>query len=183
VDPCNSSASLGAGPYCYLVDVVGGGDRLDAIGASITVTARDNTNAGIPDIPAADFWLVGCNDGIVLCGGSSSINADSVSNASGTTTITGALRGGGCDTGVNVVIQGTILEDPLNCGTPLCLPITAVSPDYDKDLTVDVPDFTIFAAGYTSPPKPYDSCLDFNCDGNVELVDFTIFAQHYLIVC
>jgi hypothetical protein len=79
------------------------------------------------------------------------------------------------------VIQATVVTQV--GGAQLILPITSVSPDIDCDLTTDLPDFTIFAAGYTSPPKTYEAKLDYNCDGQVELVDFTIFAQHYLLVC
>jgi hypothetical protein len=183
VDACSSSATTGAGPYCWLSDPVGGGESLLDLGATITVIARDNTGAPIPNIPTADVWVTGCADGVVLCGGSSSINADSVTNANGQTTLTNAHRGGGYDTGVNVVIQGTTVADPGNCAQDLCLPITYVSTDVDGDLAADSPDFSLFALGYTSPPKVYSAGLDFNCDGQVELIDFTIFAQHYLLQC
>jgi hypothetical protein len=183
VDAVNSDATVPPGPaanHCWLVDPVGQGGRLDALGAIISVTARDNLNAAIPDIPASDFWLIGATDNVCLCGGSASSNADSVSNGAGQTTISGALRGGGCDQGVQVVIQSTVI---VNSGGPLVLPITAVSPDIDCDLAVDTPDFAIFAIEYPSPPKAYNACVDYNCDGDVELIDFTIFAQHYLITC
>lgn len=183
VDAINSDATVPPGPaanHCLLIDPVGQGDRLDVLGAVISITARDNINAAIPDIPAADFWLIGATDALCLCGGSASINADSVSNGNGQTTMSARLRGGGCDLGVQVVIQSTIIVNP---GGPLVLPITAVSPDIDCDLTVDTPDFALFAIAYPSPPKAYDPCYDFNCDGFIELIDFTLFAQHYLIVC
>ena len=183
VDAVNSDATVAPGPaanHCWLIDVVGAGLRLDAIGAQITVTARDNLNAGIPDIPAADFWLIGATDAICLCGGSSSINANAVSDGTGQTMIIGALRGGGYDAGVQVVIQSVVIKNP---GGPLVLPITAVGPDVDCDLTVDLPDFALFKGGYTSPPKVYDPRLDFDCDGVVDLPDFAIFIQHYEIIC
>jgi hypothetical protein len=186
VDPCSSTAI--ALPGCFVICPQGDGAQLDAIGSTILVTAKDNTGAPIPGIPAADYWLVGCTDVLELCGGSGAINADSASNASGVTTITNALAAGGCELGgVSVVLQGIIIASPLNCNDPLCLPITTVSPDVAPtgapDLVVDIIDLGDFAIGYTSPPKPYVPCLDFNCDGDVDIIDFSIFAQHYLHSC
>jgi hypothetical protein len=163
-----------------LVDPVGQGVRLDVLGAIISVTARDNLNAAIPDIPAADFWLIGATDNISLCGGSAAINADSVSNGNGQTTMSGVLRGGGFDLGVQVVIQSTVIVNP---GGPLVLPITVVSPDITGDNQVTTADFALFAIAYPSPPKAYLPEYDFNCDGLIALVDFALFAQHYLIIC
>jgi hypothetical protein len=51
------------------------------------------------------------------------------------------------------------------------------------DLVVDIIDLAAFAMGYTSPPRVYDACLDFNCDGVVDIVDFAKFAQHFLHLC
>jgi hypothetical protein len=180
VDAENSTA-VTAGAACWLIDPVGQGDRLDAIGAVISIVAKDNLGNGIPDILLSDVWIIGGTDAICLCGGSSSSNADSATNADGETTISGRLRGGGFDTGVQIVIQSTILTQV--GGAPLVLPITAVSPDIDCDLAVDSPDFTVFGINYTSPPKAYLPGLDYNCDGEVELIDFTLFAQHFLRVC
>lgn len=187
VEPCSSTAVSAGG--CYLVCPQGDGSRLDAIGATISITAKDITGAPIAGIPAADFWLIGCNDQLVLCGGGGAINADSATNASGQTTIAGDLAASGCDLGgVSVVIQGVILTQQPNCTVPLCLPLTSVSPDLSGnggviDGAVDLIDLSQFSTGYTSPPKPYQACLDFNCDGAVDIIDFSIFAQHYLHNC
>jgi hypothetical protein len=183
VEPCSSSATSAGG--CYLVSPQGDGDRLDASGATISVVVRDNAGAPIPGIPAADFWLIGCNDpGLVLCGGSGAINADSATNALGQTTISGQLAAGGCDSvGVLVVVQGVIIEDVLDNCNPNCLPIIAVSPDINGDLVVDLVDLSEFAKSYTSPPKQYLFCKDYNCDGYIDLVDFSLFSQHYLDQC
>jgi hypothetical protein len=180
VDAGNSDASTGAGPFCMLIDPVGQGDRLDDLGAVITVTARDNLNAAIPDIPATDVWLIGVTDAICLCGGSASSNADSVTNGAGQTTISGTIRGGGYDAGLQAVIQSTVVTQA--GGAPLVLPITVVSPDLDCDLAVDSPDFTVFGQEYVLYPG-HAANMDFNCDGDVELIDFTLFGQHYLRQC
>lgn len=95
------------------------------------------------------------------------------------------MAAGGCDiAGVCIVVQGVVLWDP-QCTGPLCLPITTVSPDLPGALDgkVDLLDLTAFAFGYTSPPKPYDGCLDFNCDGAVDLLDFTVIGYHCFHQC
>jgi hypothetical protein len=186
VDPCSTTAV--ALPGCFVVCPQGDGASLDAIGSTIFVTAKDGTGAPIPGIPAADYWLVGCTDQLVLCGGGGAINADSASNANGETTITNQLAASGCEiAGLSVVVQGVIVADPLNCNDPKCLPITTISPDVAPsgfaDGVVDLIDLSYFAGGYTSPPQPLDPCIDFNCDGYVDIIDFSIFAQHYLHQC
>ncbi len=159
----------------------GDGDRLDSQGATITVVARDCLARPMPGIPAEDFWLMGCNNpGLVLCGGSLSINADSPTDAEGRTTISGQLAAGGCDsTGIWVIVQGVVVSDFIT-GSSACFPIISVSPDINGDCLVDVIDLGLFSQSYTSPPHHYLNCLDYNCDGVIDLVDFSLFSQHYL---
>jgi hypothetical protein len=190
VDPCSSSAtSANTDTVCYVVCPQGDGDRLDGIGATISVQVRDDGGVPVPGIPPADYWLDGCTGGLVLCAGGGAAGADSASNASGWTTISGTLSASSCDTnGVSVIVQGVIIADPANCSVPLCLPIRAVSPDIsgeggNVDGIVELFDLSAFATDYTHPPKAYNGCLDYNCDGLVELIDFSIFAQHYLHEC
>jgi hypothetical protein len=181
-DGCQSTASSASG--CYTVCPKGDGSRLDAIGSTITVIVKDATGNPIAGIPASDFWVFGCNDHLFLVAGSASIDADGPTDASGQTTISGSLMAGGCDlAGLSVVVQGVVLLDQ-TCQQWLCLPIETVSPDMAPtgapDGVVDIVDLSVFAGGYTSPPKPYDPCLDFGCGSAVDLIDFSIFAQHYL---
>jgi hypothetical protein len=190
VHPCSSTATSGPGPYCVAVCPQGDGDIIGDVGGLITVVVKDQTGAPIPGIPASDYWLIGCNDALALCGGSGSINADSASNASGVTTIgagftstSGTIAAGGCDDGVQVVVQGTVLKDPADCVSLLCLPINVRSIDYNGDLIVDLIDFAIFGPAFPSPPQVYDKCLDYNCDGLIDLIDFSIFGAHFLHVC
>lgn len=185
VHPCSSTATSGAGPYCVTACPQGDGDILGDNGALITVLVKDQTGAPIPGIPASDYWLIGCTDALALCGGSGSINADSASNSSGITTIGGGqdLSAGGCDNGVQVVVQGTVLKDPADCVSPLCLPINVVSVDYNSDLICDIIDFSIFGPAFPSPPETYDACLDYDCNGIIDLVDFSIFGAHFLHQC
>jgi hypothetical protein len=185
VHPCSSTATSGAGPYCAVACPQGDGDNLGDVGGLITVVVKDQTGAPIPGIPAADYWLIGWNDQLALCGGSGSINADSASNSSGVTTIGGGqdIAAGGCDTGVQVVVQGTVLKDPQDCTSLLCLPINVISVDYNSDLIVDLIDFSIFGPAFPSPPQPYDVCLDYDCNGVIDLIDFSIFGAHFLHQC
>jgi hypothetical protein len=178
---CLSYVSTAGG--CYMACPQGDADRLDANGATITVTVLDCGEIGIPGIPATDIWLMGCHSpGLVLCGGGDAINADSATNANGKTTISGWLSAGGCDSiGVYVLVQGVVIEDA-TCN-PDCLPIITVSPDINGDLVVDLIDLSEFSKSYTSPPHQYLYCKDYNCDGVIDLIDFALFSQHYLHVC
>jgi hypothetical protein len=186
VDPCTSTASAAAG--IGFICPQGDGDNMPS---TISITIKDNTNAAIPGIPAADFWLIGCSNLIVLCGGSGSINATAATDASGNTTITGKLAGGGCDnTGVRVVCQGIVLGSGGAC-SPLCLGIQLRSPDQKNttgggpDLQVTSSDFSYFGSNYASPPKPYLACVDFvgGPYGTVTVADFSKFGAHFNHKC
>jgi hypothetical protein len=191
VDPCNSTASSAGGVHFMCPQ--GDGDALGA--AVITVTIHDNTNAPVPGIPGSDFWLIGCNDLIALCGGSGSINADAATDAAGMTTISGDVAGGGCDTGVRVVCQGIVLGSGGAC-TPICLAIAARSPDQKSttggpaDLQVTNSDFAFFGSSFpTGGPlpgggtKPYFACHDFVPNGAVTVADFAKFGTHWQHKC
>ena len=201
VSPCNSTASVAAGTKVWFVCPQGDGDALNAltppnVDMTISVTIRDNTNAAIPNIPAADFWVIGCNDLLILCGGSGSINASGATNASGMTTITGKLAGGGCDTGVRVVCQGIVLGN--GACAPICLAIQVRSPDQrtqpsgaSPDGLVSAADFAFFGTSYQSPPKPLFACHDFVATppgpsalfGTITPSDFAKFGAHYNHKC
>jgi hypothetical protein len=161
----------------------GDADRLDLNGATVFMTVQDCGGIGIPNIPAADFWLIGCNSpGLVLCGGSGAIDADSATNGNGETTISGPLAAGGCDSvGVYAVVQGAVLVDE-DC-LPNCMLVWTASPDINGDLVVDLIDLAEFSKSYTSPPHQYLHCKDYNCDGVIDLIDFSLFSRHYLHQC
>jgi hypothetical protein len=198
VHPCSSTASS-PGTYpadpadvhfaCPKGDVPIG---LGALGLTISVTVKDNTGAPIVGLPAADVWAKGCNDMLLLCGGSGAINASAATDGSGMTTITGDMAVGGCDTGLNVVVQGVVIG-----GGPcpvICLGIAVRTPDFTSsgggppDLKVDIFDFSNLALGfapkYPSPPKPYATCYDFVAPfGQITLTDFAKFGEHYQHQC
>jgi len=180
VDQCNSSASAASGVAfaCPQSD----GDAL-APALTITVIVRDDTNAPIAGIPAADVWLIGCNDNLALCGGSGAINASAATDVNGQTTITGDIAAGGCDLGgIRVVVQGVAIgAGP--CGDP-CIAIKVKSPDVNGNLLVNLVDFATFGAGYTSPPKAYNECIDFVAPfGSVTLPDFAKYGSHNNHTC
>jgi hypothetical protein len=186
VDPCNSSATS-AGTYpADINDVVFACPQSDGDAFSpnftINVTVLDNVNAPVVGVPAADVWLIGCNDLLALCGGSGAISASGATDANGQTTITGDLSAGGCDTGLRVVVQGVVIGAGV-CADP-CVAIAVRSADINASLTVNLGDFALFGAGYTSPPKPYDACLDFVSPfAAVNLGDFARFGSHYNHTC
>jgi len=202
VSPCLSTVTAAAG--VVLVCPQGDGDLLTApVGGGncqITLTVKDNTPAAIPGIPATDMWLVGCNDGLRLCGGSAGSNADAATNASGVTTFSNEPTAGGCDTGLYAVVQGVVIQNPGTC-TPKCLPIAARSPDYKSaggagdppscggdllcpDGKVGNADFSWFTGHYTFPGHPgsFFACADYAAPlggASLTLADFSKFSVHF----
>jgi hypothetical protein len=180
-DPCSLLISfVEPGSRCWFICPQGDGQTLASGNNRIRIIAKDVIGQPIPGILASDFWLVGCEEQLCLCGGAGAIDADSATNDQGITTISGTMASGGCDLiGVFVVVQGII------AGCPPCLSMTVVSPDLDCDEDVDLVDFALFAPTFnsTSPGPPYDPCCDFDCDGDVDLVDFSQFAQHWQHTC
>jgi phage baseplate assembly protein gpV len=205
VHPCSSTATIATGGACVLSCPFGDGTLLTSSSAIITLTVKDAGGAPVVGVPAGDVWLIGCADGLVLCGGSGSSNADQATDVTGTTTISGSLAVGGCDTGVKVVVQNTIIANPLNCAQDLCLAMEVRSPDINGDLTVDTIDFGLFGLDYPypcpfplcNPAKTYEPCIDYNCgidiDNNppgpgpediiVGVVDFGLYGLHHYHDC
>jgi hypothetical protein len=158
------------------------GDALHTRGLTITVIARNVAGIGIEGIPAEDFWLIGCNGLLSLCGGSGAINASGPTDENGMTTITGDIAAGGCDLGgVRAVVQGVVIGAG-GCGDP-CLPVQVKSSDIvpaQGNLVVDLADFAKFGTGYQSPPKAYQECLDYVAPfGEVKLNDFGKYGSHH----
>jgi hypothetical protein len=209
VSPCNSTASS---PGTYPVDISDvafacpkgdnntngfadvNPDPIAVNDVTISVTVKDNTNAAIVGMPAADIWTKGCNDGLVLCGGSGTISASAATDALGMTTIIGDMATGGCDSGVNVVVQGVVIGG--GACPVICLGIAVRTPDFTgpgggaPDGVVTLIDFTDlvkgFPAKYQSPPKPYVACYDLvgsPAFGTVTLPDFAKFGEHFNHPC
>jgi hypothetical protein len=170
VGPCFSSSSCFAG--AIVVCPAGDGDQLSDQGATIFVTLMSTSGVPMPNVAGADFWLLGCNGGMAVVG------ASGITDINGQTTITGAIKAGGCDTAHNVVCQGyQFLQNPACTGLE-CHSIEVRSPDVNGDMVVDLVGFSIWAPSFLEPGAP--SCHDFSFDGVVDVVDFSIFGGHYL---
>jgi hypothetical protein len=196
VDACRSVVTSNGG--IGLVCPFGDGDPLSSYGATITLTARELSGTLMVGVPQTDMWLVGCNDGLILCGGSSGSNADAPTNALGQTTFSNEPAAGGCDTGIYVVVQGIIIQQPGSC-QPLCLPIASRSPDYKSagapgpapcagdircpDYKVTMADYSWFSSHYRTSENPgagYFPCADYAQPfGLITLADFSAFVMHY----
>jgi hypothetical protein len=195
VDPCKSSVSATSG--IVLVCPLGDGDPLSSVGSTINLTIHDSSNIGVFGIPKTDLWLVGCNDGLLLCGGSRASNADAATNPAGQTTFSNEPVAGGCDTGLYVVAQGIVIQNS-SCA-PNCLPIQVRSPDYKSagapgpapcsgdvkcpDSKVSMADYTWFTSHYPTAANPgaaYLACADFAAPfGVISLNDYSRFVVHY----
>jgi len=201
VDACKSTVSGNAG--VVLVCPLGDGDPLNAavggVNATVNLTVRDNTNTGIPGIPATDMWLVGCNDGLLLCGGSQGSNADAATTATGATTFSNEPIAGGCDTGLYAVVQGVVIQTAGSC-LPTCVAIQGRSPDYKSagapgpapcggdlrcpDSKVTNADFSWFVTHYPTTGNPgatYLACADYAAPlgAPIGLADFSKFSVHF----
>ena len=114
IDPCESTASIvftsgtpncnngtepppipapcAAAESCAKVDACpqGDGSSFVAQGWYIAVTVVETGGIPIPNITPTDFWLLDCDapaSAVILCGGSASSGADSLTNSSGMTTL------------------------------------------------------------------------------------------------
>jgi hypothetical protein len=163
VDACKSSISVGGSAFIVTVCPSGDGDPLSSVGATISLTVRDSAGFGIAGIPKTDMWLVGCNDGLLLCGGSQGSIADRATDSQGATTFSNEPKASGCDTGIYVVAQGLVIKQQGTC-VPYCLPIASRSPDYKS----------------AGSPGPAPCSGDARCpDGKVSMADYNWFISHY----
>lgn len=153
----------------------GDGATLEHIGGTITITVRSmcpewTEPLPIAGIPATDIWL--WSEGMVLCGGSSSANADGPTDSEGTTMISGPVASGGSSETVHVVVMGIFLGEMTN--------LSVVSPDIDQDLEVGLTDFIEFASAFLGA---YDPRADMDGNGLINLTDFVLFAAHWQHAC
>jgi hypothetical protein len=185
----------------------GDGGSLISQGWYVALTIQDGFGAGIPNIPASDFWFDDCDavsQLIILCGGSASSGADSLTNAVGQTTMSnttlaastatgpiGCLNGSPpcspeplgsarCTNGVIIVVQGEILEDQsTSCTTVMCYPINVRSFDLTGDGVVSSADLSTFAIGYPGGAGTPNPCIDYDGSNTANLPDLTTFALHF----
>jgi hypothetical protein len=144
----------------------GSGPTLAEVGATITVTLIESASGPIPNFPFQDIWVHDDGTGeLSICQGGST--ADHNTDASGVTTISGAIAGGGAtQSGLRVYVAGT----PIGSN----LPIDVSSPEYNGDLVINIADLGEFASDYIN--AQYDFHADFDGDGVENLADLGIFA-------
>jgi hypothetical protein len=182
IDPCASTAEIigGPPPCCLFICPQGDTDSFCDQGWYIRICVIDLTGNPVPDVPPSDFWVIDCDPirDLCLCGGSASSNADSLTNANGYTTMCNTtIQGGGCVSGLSVVVQGFVILDAPACVDPTCLDVEVRSPDINGDCLVNIVDLSLFASGF--PPQLYQECSDMNCDGIVNIQDLSAFAFHF----
>ena len=169
----------------------GDGPTLVSKGLTISVRVLNAfTHQPIEGIPANEMWLVGSHDGLYLCGGSAATHADGATNLDGRTTFSGPLAVGGCDEGLYVVIQGSILvtesSEPYGPCNLITVPIAVRSVDlYPQpgsftpggDGVVSLSDWSLFVSLYQN--GNYDKCADFDGSGQESIGDLTFMQAHY----
>jgi hypothetical protein len=168
-DEAQSTASSAGG--VVLITPAGTGGSIADEGATITVTLLDQGGLPVPNFPFQDIYLGHPGDNsIVLCQGGST--ADLNTNASGVTTISGVISGGGFSTTTQVYVNGTPLTQ-----APLAVGLN--SPDINGDLGVTLNDFSAFGVDFGG--SAFRS--DYVFDGVVNLADFSSFGQRFGETC
>jgi hypothetical protein len=182
-NPTNSTASSPSG--CVEIAMDGNGKSLAAAGLTVTVTVKDGNGDPVVGYPFQDIWL-GDNAGgteISLCNGGSSAAANT--NASGVTTITGAISGGGTTTsGMQVYLAGVPLNGAallLDASSPDLIDASGV-PAPGSDLLCNTQDLTFVPGGFANLflNGVYDVVGDFNCDTVENILEVTRFAELFL---
>jgi hypothetical protein len=154
----------------------------------IWVQVLDSSGNGIPGVPWSDYWLQACDPAEELCLCANPVVADSLTNASGNTTITGRIAGGGCVVigGLYLAIQGKIVVTvESGCITIKCVIIIIVSVDLTADCQVNLSDLGVFGLSYNKAlgDPGYNTCCDYNDDDVCNLSDFAFVGAHYLHEC
>jgi hypothetical protein len=172
-DP-NLSSAVAAGSGTILAVPSGAGDSIGSIGATITVTVLDASGAAIAGFPFQDIYVDDIGNGdLSLCQGGST--ADANTNASGVTTISGTIGGGGfTQAGLGVYLSGVAIN-----GTSISIDVNSC--DTSGDLKVDLVDLGDFASDFTGGVYNFRSDFDFNAA--LDLADVGRFAQFFGDLC
>jgi hypothetical protein len=203
IDPCNSTAVITlttapGTPVTLPACPSGDADRPIDLGWYLSVSMKDGLGNGIENIPPTDFWAQDCNsteEWIVLCGGSASWGADSLTNALGNTTFSNGRMSAGvrtgdighpsgdgakCSDGIILICQGEILQDPAqSCAANLCLDVSVRSYDLDGDLIVALTDLANFSFAWPGGSATPNDCIDYNGSGLMDLPDLANFSLHF----
>jgi len=151
----------------------GGAETLASAGITIDVVLRDAAGNPCANIPASDIRVD--SPDITWCPGGN--HPDGPTDASGMTTFTGTLCGGGCASQLTVYVGNVAF------GT---VPVMTNSPDFAHQNTspgfVDISDFVAFAGYFASNIcgggfGSYDICADYNEDGRIDASDLAYFAS------
>lgn len=167
-DPVLSTASSASGTL--LITPAGAGEVLGDKGLTISVNVKDANGDDIVGYPFQDVWVDSAAPAdIALCQGGSV--ADGNTNATGDTTISGAIAGGGwTQGGLQVYLAGVALAGN-------ALTINVNSPDITRDLVVDLGDIGDFADDFINV-NPNEFRSDFVFDNVLDLADIGEFAIH-----
>jgi hypothetical protein len=174
-DDTYSTAASNSGTI--LVTPGGLGNTLASRNVTINVVVKDINDAVIAGYPFQDIWVDDTGNGdISLCQGGSV--ADANTDASGATTISGAIAGGGwTQSGLSVYLAGTQIIGGANSGI---LAIEVNSCDISGDLVVNLVDIGEFAIDFGGS---YAFRSDFQADGIINLADVGELGIHNGEVC
>jgi hypothetical protein len=171
------SAAASAGGTLYICPE-GDGETIASVSATISVTVKDSGGQPIQNYPFQDIWPGSTVPGeINQCNAGSS--ADGNTDASGQTTISGGIAGGGTTDasaggGVSVFLAGVQIT-----GTG-SMAISINSPDITGDLVVNLADIGPFS---TDINVAYNFRSDYFDDGIINLADIGIFSAHIGHAC
>lgn len=168
IPDADQSAVTGPGSGCININPTGTGPSLASKALTVTVTVRDAAGDPIVGYPFQDVQLLGSQGGteLVVCNGGSV--ADANTNASGVTTISGTIAGGGyTEAGLVVDLGGTVVNSPV-------VAIDVVSADNNRNLSIELGDIGTFAAAFAT--ALFDFLVDLDCDGSEDLGDVGILA-------
>jgi len=166
---CRFTGSYRTGEPLDVVTVSpnGNGDTFAQSGISIRVFLRDDEGRPVVGVPAESITLT--HPALCVCPGGNV--ADAPTDASGSTSFSGALRAGGC--APNLMLQVD--------GVDICpVPVMTNSPDftYGDPCSVAADELALFANLITG--NAYTLCRDLNVDGVINAVDWAILAnRHY----
>jgi len=164
-DPNNCDVQVNAGHA--LISPLGEFPSLSSQGLTITVTIRDGLNQPIQGVTNDRITLGSQAGTLVFC--PTDNYADGSTDASGQTTFSGSMTGGGFAQDLRVYIDG--LEIPV----PLALEVNG--PDLSQDLQIDLVDLSNLAQDIELGPVIFRS--DLWRDNLLDLADAVLFMTSY----
>jgi hypothetical protein len=147
----------------------GAGETFAGTGITIRVFLKNCNGAPLVGVPAQEILIF--NSGLCICPGGNI--ADAATDANGSTTFTGTIRGGGCAEFLTVFADGVAVCTLNNVKTNSPDEVPA-SPCF-----VDAADLSAFSAHFgVTPSQPYSLCYDYNESGPpIDASDLSFFAS------